>query len=135
MFGILAREKVDLAFIWRTPEGTQEVAWQLFRDYDGRGSRFGDVVLPCQAGTDDVAVYAAKRTKDGAVTVVVVNKNLGGSCDFKLELPGVRGKARVYRFDQESNARVVEVPKCGGPTDDGLGLTLPAASATLIEIK
>ena len=35
LFGIFARERLDLAFFWHTPEGTQTSAWQLFRNYDG----------------------------------------------------------------------------------------------------
>ena len=45
VFGILARESVDLAFIWYSPAGSQQWAWQLFRSYDGRGSGFGEQLL------------------------------------------------------------------------------------------
>ena len=71
VFGILAREAVDLAFIWYSPSGTQQLAWQLFRSYDGRGSGFGDKLLKAQSDNPNLSVYAARRTADNAVTVAV----------------------------------------------------------------
>ena len=63
VFGILGRERADLAFIWTHPEGTQELAWKLFRNYDGAGGRFGDRSCRRRRRTRDLAVYAAKRSE------------------------------------------------------------------------
>jgi hypothetical protein len=131
-FGILAREKVDLAFLWHTPEGTQELAWQLFRNYDGAGGRFGGQYVPLTGGHPDLAVHAAKR-KDGATTIAIVNKNLGGECELKLEVPGLKGTMRVWRFDQDER-RVVTLP--GSPVvDETITLKIPAASASMLVVK
>jgi hypothetical protein len=135
VFGILARERADLAFIWTRPEGTQELAWKLFRDYDDAGARFGDRLVPAESGHADVAVYAAKRSKDGAVTIVVVNKSLGGACTLKLNVAGLKGKMRVWRFDQDADSQVVEATKDSGAVDGTISLTLAAASGTMIVIR
>ncbi|HVK13680.1 MAG TPA: glycoside hydrolase family 44 protein [Gemmataceae bacterium] len=135
VFGILARERADLAFIWTHPEGTQELAWKLFRDYDGAGGRFGDRAVPVTAENPDLAVYAAKRSKDAATTVVVVNKNLTGACDFKLDAAELKGNLRAWRFDQESGCKVVEVKSVAKPVDGPIALTLPAASATILVVQ
>jgi hypothetical protein len=132
VFGILAREKVDLAFIWSTPQGTQELAWQLFRNYDGAGGRFGEQFNSSANSGNDISVYAAKR-KDGATTIVVINKNLGGACDLKLEAPGLKGELRVWRFDQTSGS--IAKAESPGKIDGSIELKLPAASASLLEIK
>ncbi len=135
VLGILAREKVDLAFIWNTPEGTQELAWKLFRDYDDRGGRFGDRFVPADSNTPDVTVYAAKRSRDGATTVVVVNKSLTGEAKTAIDLPGLKGRMRVWRFDQETEGKVQECPKDAKAVNGAVTLTLPAASATMIVIE
>jgi hypothetical protein len=135
VFGILARERGDLAFIWTRPEGTQELAWELFRNYDGRGGRFGDRLLPAESSHANLAVYAAKHTKDGATTVVIVNKDLGGACNLTLDVPGLRGKARVWRFDQETGGKVVEVAGDGQVVDGKMTLTVPAASGTMAVVE
>ncbi len=131
VFGILAREKVEYAFHWKGAEGSQEAAWKLYRNYDGNGNRFGDISLETKSHSQDVGVYAAKRTKDNAVTVVLVNRNLGGSCDLELSLAGVTGKAKIFQFDQAN--RVEE--KTVGKVDGSVKLTLPAASASILVIE
>jgi mannan endo-1,4-beta-mannosidase len=134
VFGILAREKVDLAFIWHTPEGTQNLAWQLFCSYDGRGGRFGETFIPSENSHAGVPVYSAKR-KDGAMTIAVINKNLRGSCELTLDVAGLRGKMRVWRFDQESGGKVIEVVKEAATVDGVIKLTLPAASASMLVVE
>ncbi len=134
VFGVLAREGVDLAFIWYAPEGTQELAWKLFRSYDGKRGRFGDEWLDCQSDNPDLSIFAAKRTKDGAATVVAVNKNLNSPCELKLDLGKLKGKLSVWRFDQDIGDMVVEVVEQGGAVDGTVMLTLPAASASMMVV-
>jgi Glycoside hydrolase family 44 len=134
VFGILAREKVDIAFIWHTPEGTQNLAWQLFCNYDGRGGRFGETFIPSESSHADVPVCSAKR-KDGATTIAVINKNLRGSCELTLDVLGLKGKLRVWRFDQESGGKVIEVVKEAATVDGVIKLTLPAASASMLVVQ
>lgn len=133
VFGILAQERADLAFIWHTPEGWQNCAWQLFRNYDGKGGRFGNRFLSSTSDQRNLSIYAAKRDKDGATTVVLINKDLGGPCEVKLEMPGVAGKVRIWRFDQE-NEQVVEIETSGVEAKGGVRLTVPAASASMVVI-
>ncbi len=133
-FGILAREKLDLAFIWYAPAGSQESAWRLFRSYDGHKNGFGEQFLDCGSDNPDLSVYAARRKSDGAHTIAVVNKNLHGPCVLNLDLPGVKGAMRLWRFDQDTNEAVVEAKEQARAVDGTLGLTLPAASASMIVI-
>lgn len=134
VFGILARERLDLAFLWHTPAGTQDLAWQLFRGYDGQRSRFGDHYLPSETNSLDLSVHAARRTKDGALTVVLLNKNLSSPCELTLNMGSLKGTMRVWRFDQDTIHQVQEVKSLAGPVDQTVKLTLPAASASLLVI-
>jgi Glycoside hydrolase family 44 len=134
VFGVLARENVDLAFIWYQPEGTQELAWRLFRSYDGKQGRFGDRWLDGESDNPDLSICAARRTKDGAVTAALVNKDLNRPCVLKLDLGKLPGKMRLWRFDQDTGDKVIEVADQAGAVDGTLKLTLPAASASMLVI-
>jgi hypothetical protein len=134
VFGVLARENIALAFIWHTPEGTQELAWQLFRSYDGRQGSFGDRLLKATSDHANLSVFAARRTKDDAVTIAVVNKDLHGACELKLEVGKLKGKMRVWRFDQDRLDKVGEVKEAAGDVAGTIKLTLPAASASMLVI-
>jgi hypothetical protein len=134
VFGILARESVDLAFIWYSPSGSQQMAWQLFRSYDGRSSGFGEKLLEARSDNPDISAYAARRTADNAVTVAVVNKNLHGSCMLSLDVGSLKGNLRVWRLDQDTTDSIKEVAELARPIGGTLELELPAASASMIVI-
>jgi len=135
VFGILAREGIDLAFIWHTPEGSQELGWKLFRSYDGKRSGFGDRLLPAASDQEDLAVFVGRRTADEALTVAVINKNLHGPCELALDLGAIAGNLQVYRFDQKSGARVIQVTEQAGAVHGTIKLMIPAASASMLVIK
>lgn len=134
VLGIFARENLDLAFIWHTPEGTQELAWQLFRDYDGKQSRFGDRALTAAGNQADLAVFAARRAADKALTVVLINKSLHSACSADVDLETAHGTVQGWRFDQESAGKIVAVDKMPKTVAGPLKITLPAASATMLVV-
>jgi hypothetical protein len=134
IFGILAQQKVDLAFIWYSPSGSQQLAWQLFRSYDGQSGAFGDKLLKTESDNPDLSVYAARRTTDNAVTVAVVNKNLHGPCTLSIDVGAAKGAMRVWRIDQDTGENVREVAELARPVAGPLEMNLPAASASMIVI-
>jgi hypothetical protein len=133
-FGIMARERLDLAFLWHTPEGSQRLAWRLFRSYDGKLGRFGEQYLDGGSDHPDLSVFAARRRFGGAVTVAVVNKNLLSDCKLSLDVGKLSGPMRVWRFDEDSGTRVVEVREQAGSIAGRVELTVPAASANMLVI-
>ena len=133
-FGVMAREGLDLAFIWYAPAGSQETAWQLFRNYDGNGGRFGEQFLHSENQSRDLSVFAARRTSDQAVTIAVVNKNLNSSCTLNLDVGSLRGALRVWRFDQDSEDKPVEVKQSAAAVNGQIKLEIPAASACMLVV-
>lgn len=80
--GVFGREGVDLATYWgsgaavgRLP-GYIKAAFQLYRNYDGKGGAFGDIaVAAAPADQSKASAFAATHSKrDGALTVLVINK-------------------------------------------------------------
>src|SRR5262245_24998277 len=79
VWGVFGREGLDLANRWTTPAtgSPTYLAMKLFRNYDGAGHTFGDTSVGATVpNPDQVSAFAATRSADGALTVLVVNKNL-----------------------------------------------------------
>src|SRR5207244_7647503 len=95
------RESLDLAARWTTPDSTTPTykAIKMYRNYDGNRSTFGDVsVSAAVLNPDNVAAFAARRTSDGALTVMVISKYLSGTTPVSIGISNFSGSgtARVY---------------------------------------
>jgi hypothetical protein len=72
----------------------------MYRNYDGVGGAFGDVGVTATSGDQaTVAVYAAQRSADGALTIMAINKTAQPQTTA-LTVAGfaATGPARVYRY-------------------------------------
>jgi hypothetical protein len=100
VLGIFGREGLDLATIWGEPQPTQPGAYsfRMYRNYDGAGSRFGDVsVSAASSDQGQLAVYAAQRSSDKALTVMVINKT-GNDLTSPLSVAGFNANRTAQRF-------------------------------------
>lgn len=100
VLGIFGREGLDLATMWGEPQPTQPgaYAFRMYRDYDGAGGRFGDVsVSAASSDQGRLAVYAAQRSSDHALTVTVINKT-GEDLTSTLSIAGFRCTGAAKRF-------------------------------------
>ena len=90
IYGIFGREGLDLAARWTTPDTTTPTykAMKMYRNYDGNRSTFGDtsVRATSTANADNLSVFAAQRSSDGALTVMVISKVLSGSTPVTVNL-------------------------------------------------
>jgi len=80
VMGIIGREGgVEFAIRWLSPPVGSPVynAFKMYRNYDGAKSVFGEtsVGVTTSANADLLSSFAAVRTFDGALTLMVVNKN------------------------------------------------------------
>jgi hypothetical protein len=134
--GIFAREGVGLATRWAMPYDGSLVddAFLMYRDYDGKHSRFGDTwIHSVSSNQSQLAVYGARRSSDGAYTLLVLNKT-GSALTSGLNLTGiaVAGPAQTWRWTGGSIAQVTG----GTPISSGkITATYPADSMTLYVIK
>src|SRR5262249_17984747 len=82
ILGIFGREGLDAAARWTTPASNTPTykAIRMFRNYDGNHSTFGDVSVGAVAPNPDlIAAFAAQRSTDGALTVMIISKTSSGS--------------------------------------------------------
>lgn len=134
VLGIFGRERLDLATLWGPPKPEEPgaYAFRLYRNYDGRGSAFGDTSV--RAGSSDpgrLSVYAAQRSADQALTVVVLNKT-GTELTSRLALSRFApdGLARLYRYSPANLKQIVREPD-QPVSADGFTARCPAFSLTL----
>jgi hypothetical protein len=124
---------VDLATFWPQPSSPVPApAFLLYRNYDGKHSSFGDTsVSSGSTNQGKLAVFAAQRGDDGALTIVVVNKTTK-AVTSPLELDGFApaARARVYRYEGKGIETLGKRKVAAG----GFTATYPARSATLFEI-
>jgi len=83
VLGIYGREGFDLATRWTVAKNTNTspttyyvtyLASQIYRNYDGSNSTFGDTSVSASvANPDNLSAFAATRASDGALTVMVIN--------------------------------------------------------------
>ena len=130
--GIFAREGVDLAAMWAPPAAGDLVAdaFRLYRSYDGHGARFGDAYLPsASADQGALAVYGARRTADGALTVAVLNKS-ADELDAPVTVAGFApgGPAQTWRWTGGGIVRAAD------RVLDGTAVTFPPRSMTMLVV-
>src|SRR5579862_189852 len=136
ILGIFGREGLDLATRWTTPNASTPTykAIQMYRNYDGAKSTFGDTsVLANAPNPDNVAAFAAQRSSDGALTIMAISKYLAGNTPVTVSLANfTEGTfAQVYQLTAANRIdRLAEV----GLTANGFSTTLPPQSITLFVI-
>src|SRR5207237_6936143 len=89
ILGVFGREGLDLATRWTTPDPASPTykAIKMYRNYDGAGGRFGEqAVSAVVPDPDQLSAFAAVRSWDGALTVMVVSKVLSGNTPVTLDV-------------------------------------------------
>jgi hypothetical protein len=135
VLGIFGREGLDLATLWDPPTAQQPgaFAFRIYRNYDAAGGAFGETSVRA-ASTDQerLAIYAAQRSRDNALTLVVINKATAGLTSA-ITITGFNAAAaaQVYRYSAANLGAIVrqaDQPISGGR----FTMLFPATSITLL---
>lgn len=137
VLGIFGREGLDLATLWAAPNADEPgaFAFRMYRNYDGSGGKFGDVrVAAASSDQGQLSIYAAQRSSDQALTLMVINKT-GRALAARLSLTHFtpRGPGQIYRYSPANLAAIVADGELPFPTSQ-VESTFPANSITLIVI-
>ena len=133
MLGIFGKYGIFMANYWGDLKPYNLAAYELYRNYDGKGSAIGDRAV--SAGQDDVAqasIYAATESKNpGILWVVVLNKNQKDSIHGKFRIDGsqIYGQYQSYGFDAESPS--IKFLRKGNLNQNKFEYDLQPLSATL----
>jgi len=133
ILGIFGRQGLDLATRWTTPAtGTPTyLAMKMYRNYDSQGHSFGDTsVLAGGPNPDNVAVFAAQRSSDDALTIMVVSKYLSGAAPIVVNVTNFigTGTAQVWQLNASNViAQLSNLPYSAG----AIQTFVPGQSVTL----
>ncbi len=135
VLGLFGREGLNLATLWAPPEAASApgiFAFRIYLNYDGQGSAFGETsVHAASADQEKLAIYAARRSRDGALTLVAINKTgqpLTSTVTLTNFQPGAT--AQAYRYSAVNLTAIVHEPD-QAVTANGFAAVLPANSITL----
>ena len=132
VLGIFGREGLDLATRWTCP-GTNSPAYnsiKMFRNYDGSKSTFGDTSVSAAVPNPDLlATFAAIRASDGALTVMVINKDSNVTpVTLNLTNFAASGTAQIWQLATNKISALSSQTFTNGLVTR----TLPAQSVTLL---
>jgi len=135
IMGIFGSYGLDLATRWTMPATNTPtyLAMKMYRNYDGNRSVFGDTsVQTTVPNPDELDAFSAIRSSDGALTIMVINKDITNATPVSLNISNVTvtGSAHVWQLaggniSQLSNA---------GVTNGVLNQALPSQSVTLFVV-
>jgi hypothetical protein len=137
VLGIFGREQLDFADMWSPPAPTDPIAYsfRMFRNYDGNGGQFGDTsVSAVSSDQGSLSIYAAQRSRDNAVTVLVINKTtaaIASAISFaNLTAPPA---AQVYTYSAANLTSIVHA--ANAPiTNSSVSYSFPGYSAVMFVI-
>lgn len=135
VLGIFGQQGLAFAARWPPDPSTPTFkAMQMYRNYDGANSTFGDVSVSATApNPDNLSAFAAQRTSDNALTVIVINKYLSGTTPLTLNLNNYVPLGPVQTFQLTSANVISRLPDSTIP-GTALRVTLPPQSITLFVI-
>jgi len=134
VLGIFGREGLDLATHWTTsPTGTPAYnAFKMYRNYDGAGGAFGDTsVSDTVPNPDTVSSFAALRSSDGDLTVMVINKQTSSTL-VNVNLANFAGNGAVHIHQMNSTGihTLQDINYIGS----SFSFSAPAQTVTLLDV-
>ncbi len=135
VLGIFSKEKLDYASYWTIPppKSPASFAFKLFRNYDGKGSSFGDILIPNTYGIHkDASIFSALREADQTITLVMLNKSQTKTAAFDLNFSGLDEKTSITLYKFNPTSRAIEPTSLASLKTQP---SLPPLSMALLEIK
>lgn len=135
ILGIFGREGLDIGTRWTAPAAGSQVAnaFKMYRNYDGNKSTFGDTNVRAtvpDATIDNLSSFAAVRSSDGALTIMVISKYLSANTPVTVSLAGFsdNGSAESWRLNNDNTmTHLPDVPVSSNSFSD----SVPRQTVTL----
>ena len=133
ILGIFGRQGLDLATRWATPDTSTPTykAIKMYRNYDGNKSTFGDTSIQTTVpNPDNLSAFSAVRTSDGALTLMVINKDLNNASPINASITNFNATGTAQRW-QLTAANVITQLANISFTNSILKDIVPSQSITL----
>ena len=137
VLGIFGRQALDMACRWTVPVNPSPtyLAMQIYRNYDGQNSAFGETsVYAGVANPDYLSSFAAVRSSDHALTVMVINKQQGSTpVSISLAHFPTTGSAGAWQIASATQTAITPLGSLA-IANNSISTTLPSQSITLFVI-
>jgi PKD repeat protein len=137
LYGIFGREGLDFAARWTTPDPATPTykAMKMYRNYDGNRSTFGDtsVLASSTANADNLSVFAAERSSDHALTIMVISKVLSGSTPVAVNVANFSAGATAEAWQLTSANAITHLADVA-VSGQSFSATVPPQSITLFVV-
>lgn len=143
ILGIFGQQGLDIGCMWAPPNanvGGSEppepgvFAFEIYLNYDGFGSQFGETsVSATTTDSDTLSIFAAQRS-DGALTVAVLNKSTSDlTAPVSLANFDASSTAEMWTFSS-ANLQAIQRQSDLAAGAAGVTATFPARSISLLVI-
>lgn len=141
VLGVLGREGVYLATYWGKGAGVGQLppyiasAFRMYRNYDGKGGRFGDTAVQASVDRPDAASVFAATGPGGLLTVIAINKHQQNRYSGVFNIRGAANGSRASTFIMDGSGSDL---RSGTPAEVSAGAlkyTLEPLSATLFVLE
>jgi hypothetical protein len=133
ILGIFGREGLDMAARWTTPDGSTPTykAIKMYRNYNGSKATFGETSVSATGpNPDNVSCFAAQRSSDSALTVMVISKYLSGNTPVTINLSSFTPTGVAQRYQLTSSNTITHLTDLSF-SGTSLSTSVPAQSITL----
>ena len=135
VLGIFGQQDLYYAAYWQYPKiGSPGFnAFKLYTNYDGKGSRFGDIsVWSDSSDRNEISSFAALDSKTDNLHVMLINKNPERTFNINIQLEGYTPGSNInqYQYDYSRSKDIIQsaLPASG----NNLNMLLPPYSITLL---
>lgn len=132
--GIFGRDGIYLANRWVCPDTntlTYKV-FQMYRNYDGARSGFGDVPLPVRVpDPDTLSAFGSMDTSSGKVKIMLIHKRMSGNAPVDISMFSVALQRRAQVYQLTASGGIQHLSDVVSTTGK-LSLSLPPQSVTLL---
>jgi len=137
VLGIFGRQGLDMATRWTVPVNPSPtyLAMEIYRNYDGHDSTFGDTsVYAGVADPDYLSSFAAVRSSDHALTIMVINKQQGSTpVSVSLANFATTGTAQAWQIASATQTSITPLGSVA-IANNSISTTVPSQSITLFVI-
>ena len=137
VLGIFGSQGLDMATRWTVPVNPSPtyLACAMYRNYDGKKSTFGEMSVHAGvANPDYLSSFASVRSSDGALTVIVINKQEGSTpVTVSLANFATTGTAEAWQIASASQNAISQLASVG-ILNNSISTTVPSQSITLFVI-
>ena len=132
VLGIFAKYGVYFATIWplNSPSQYVSLAYEMYRNYDGANSAFGDHYVPSQTGDSvNCSIYGSMTPGTNEIHLIVINKNFNSSVTGNFSVSSTKQilSGRVWMLSQ-SSAKIKEIDSIGAISNNSFSYPIEAAS-------